>query len=216
MAKPWREMDGEERIKGIVGLIVLVFGIVVFFIWVGASEDAARDQRARATELQAAVAAHDPVRFAKALIPGAEATFESDRNPQTGLIDRFSTLTVQYSIDPVPSSNVVARDQFFRHVVEIVPAILGNFDTIEVIEVKGTAEMVDIRGHESIEEVAGVILVRSNVLDVNWPKVKPENVPLLANRHFLHPRLVSDLAPSDTIRATSSKVAPREGRSSSR
>lgn len=212
MATPWREMSGEERIKAVTGSIVFAFVIVAFFFWLSAGEEASRDKKARAAEQQAAVAANDPVRFAKALVPGAEATFESDRNPQTGLIDRLSVLTVTYSIDPVPSSNRLARNSFFRQVTEIVPAVFNHFPKIEVVVVSGTAKMVDPKGHEKIEEVANVTFVHSIFNDINWPNVQPENVPVIANKHYLHPRLVSDLAESDPVRARSEKSRPRPER----
>lgn len=205
-------MSGKERAEAVTGLIVPAFGVFIFVAWLGASGDGERDQRASAAEQQEAVDANDPVRFAKTLVPGADVMFESDRNPQTGLIDRFSTLTVKYSIDPVPSSNRLARNAFFRRVAEIVPAVFKQFPKIEVVVVGGTAKMVDIRGHEKVEEVASVTFVHSVFNDINWPNVQPENIPLIANKHYLHPRLVSDLAPSDQVRARSEKDSPRAER----
>lgn len=207
MATPWSVM-----IKAVIGAVVIL--LFAFFLIAGllAGAQSEREKKAQSLELQQAVAANDPVRFAKALVPGADAAFEGNRNPQTGLIDRFSTLTVTYSLDPVPDSNRLARNAFFRRVSEIVPAVFERFDHIEVVVVKGTAMMVDVRGHERVDEVASVTFADSSSRGVNWPNVKPENVPRLANKHYLHPRLVSDLAASDPVRATSRKDRPRRNR----
>lgn len=191
-------------------------GLGLFFSLMAIAVNTPDLKKEQANLLARAVAASDPVRFAKTLVPGAEVTFESERNPQTGMIDRLAALEVKFSIDPVPSSNALARDRFFRRAVEIVPAIFNHFDKIEVVEVKGTAGMVDIRGHESIEEVASLTFARSYSLDINWPKVQPENVPLIANKHYLHPRLVSDLDALDPVRSTSKKDISRSERSRAR
>ncbi len=212
MATPWSVMNNEDRIKAIIGAVVILLLAVFLIAGLLAGAQSEREKKAQSLELQQAVAANDPVRFAKALVPGAEAAFEGNRNPQTGLIDRFSTLTVTYSLDPVPDRNWLARNAFFRRVSEIVPAVFERFDHIEVVAVKGTAMMVDVRGHERLDEVASVTFARSNSRGVNWPNVKPENVPRLANKHYLHPRLVSDLAASDPVRATSRKDRPRRDR----
>lgn len=174
------------RVRTVVSaaIAVAVSGLVAL-----ASIGMQGQEKARIAALDAAAAAGDPVRFARALGPRIEAVLQPARNPVTGLIDKVETLTIRIDLEPVPSGNRAAREAFGRRVAELVPAVLDRFPSVEYVDVRGTARMVDVRGRESVEEVLRAGFHRPDVGDVNWPKVRPENVFALANLAAIHPRL---------------------------
>lgn len=160
----------------------VALGIVILAVAALVSYGCYRSSTDEAAHRRALDAATSPIQIA-ALILDAKGELKVSE-PAQGLV------TVDYIIDA--PTGTLTRARFDLNVLELMPLVFNRNPAVTDVSLVASTELTDIKGHRSLMRVAIIRMSRKAHSEINWPGVRTENLPRLADIYWLHPALLKD------------------------
>lgn len=154
---PWR-----------MALATFVYGMVLMVIVIAIINPSSEDDLV--------MQENDPI---KAIV---KETLGKDNYKSHEEINRFLKLQLNGS-DRLTKS--LTRSGIYRDVVEIIPELFEQTEFTKV-EIDWYMDLVDVRGNETNTLVATVMFMKKNASTVNWENVLYDNIPKIADYHWIH------------------------------
>lgn len=127
-----------------------------------------------------------PVAFAMSVV--------SERGSQTFATVSYPdhNLIVEFRLEPYSAGKATAVRAFGEIAKKLAPGAFGKFPKLRSVQLIGNLALRDKHGNDTVDRAVMAKFSRANAAAIDWENVTPDEIPGIADKHWLLPELGAD------------------------